>query len=98
MYVDFTAGLLAPWLTTYSEDIFFQVGFTAIGLPDSVEVTASEIKSAKGSVCIDDWSSLFQCKWYGLEAKTTDYVPIDISNEIVDSSNVEGNAQKGDQT
>lgn len=75
--VDFTAGVLAPWLTTYSEDISYQIGFTALGLPEEAGVSVSEdIKSVKGSVCIDDWTSVFWCKFHGLEARTTDTVPI----------------------
>lgn len=77
MSVDFTAGVLAPWLTTYSEDISYQIGFTALGLPKETGITVSkDIQSVKGSVCIDDWTSVFFCKFQGLKAKTSDEVAI----------------------
>lgn len=94
--VQFTVGLLAPYLTTYSEDIEFQIGFTAIGLPESADVKMSDVKSVHGSVCIDDWTSVFWCRFHGLVAKTTDIVKVDLSNQFDEANPIGENTFKNE--
>lgn len=70
------AALKSPWLTTYKSQYSFDISTKQLQFKrGSVDVVQS---SVAGTTCVNDWTQMYYCSWFGMDAKTTDTVPISL--------------------
>lgn len=58
------------------------MGIVTIAIAEPVKAKVSRVATAQGTICMDDWTSLFWCRSQGMADRTSDKVSIEVGEEM----------------